>query len=224
MKRVFGWWLRGMLRKDFHSVRILAGSKQCLANVGASADPAIVVGNHSAWWDPLVGLYLHGRFMPRHAALAPMDAAQLRRFFFFRRLGIFGIEPNSAESLQAMTGYVRGEFDRAPKTTLWITPQGEFADVRTPIRIRPGASVLAAQCSDRPLSVISLAIEYVYWTDRRPELMLAVRPVPAPGLEGQAESGSESNESGSNGRVGRTEKGGRRGSTTDWTRAIRGTR
>ena len=202
VKKAFGWWLRRMIRSDFHSVRMLSGSERFLTHLGESADPAIVVANHSAWWDPLVGLYLHDRFMARRAALAPMDAAQLRRFSFFRRLGIFGIEPDSPQSLSAMTGYVRGEFERNPRSTLWITPQGEFADVRRPIRVRPGAPALAAQLSERRLDVVALALEYVYWTDRRPELMLAARPVERPKAD---------------------EANGGRSSTTDWTRAIRET-
>ena len=202
LKKAFGWWLRRMFRSDFHSVRILSGTDRFLTQLGESSDPAIVVANHSAWWDPLLGLYLHDRFMAGRAALAPMDAAQLRRFSFFRRLGIFGIEPDSPHSLKAMTGYVRGEFERNPRSTVWITPQGEFADVRLPIRVRPGAAALAAQLSESRVDMVALAIEYVYWTDRRPELMLAVRPVERPKAD---------------------EADGGRSSTPDWTRAIRDT-
>ena len=175
-----------MLRKDFSAVRIARSSARVLetavgagvAGPAATNGPRIVVMNHCSWWDPLVGLFLHQQFMPGRAALAPMDAAQLRRFNFFRKVGVFGIAPANPHALEQMIAYVEGEFSHRPNTTLYLTPQGEFADVRSPLRLRPGAAALAARLGVR--SVVSVSAEYVFWNDRRPEILLRAAPVPRP--------------------------------------------
>ncbi|MEL7474402.1 MAG: hypothetical protein AAGK04_13875, partial [Planctomycetota bacterium] len=62
---------------------------------------------------------------------------------------------------------------REPDAALWITPQGEFADVRTELRVRPGVAAMAASL-DNPV-VIALAVEYAFWVDQKPEIFLHAR-------------------------------------------------
>jgi hypothetical protein len=182
--RVFAWYVRRLLARDFASLRALPGSMDSLSAAQASPGPAIVVITHASWWDPLVGFHLHRLTMPTadglapRAGLAPMDAAQLRRFNFFRRLGVFGLDALAPGSSDAMVNYVTGAMARTPRTTLWITAQGRFADPRVPIRLRPGAAAVAARMPGA--QVVSLAIEYAFWQERRPEIFVAARAVPAP--------------------------------------------
>mgnify|MGYP000993081526 CR=1 FL=1 len=106
-----------------------------------------------------------------------MEAAQLRTFSMFRRLGIFGLEHTDPGALSAMTAYVRAEFDRDDRTLFWLTPQGEFVDVRLPVRPRPGAARLAAALNAQ---VLCIASELVFWADQRPEMLLRMQTCPPP--------------------------------------------
>ncbi len=190
--RVFLLYLRRLVRKSFHAVRIATGTREHLEALATSAAPGIAVMNHCSWWDPLTGLWLNDRFGGSRTLLAPMEAAQLRRFSFFRKLGVFGINPDSPEAFEFMQTYLAEQLGSNPRSTLWITPQGQFTDVREPIRIRPGVAAIAAKLP-HPAPAISVAIEYAFWADQRPELLLRVAPIDPP-----AEP-----------------------STTGWTRAIR---
>lgn len=166
----FHWYLTRLFRKSFAGIWIASSTRSLLEELNAQTGPAIVLVNHASWWDPLVALMLARRFMPMRSLLGPMEAEQLRKFSFFRKLGVFGINPDDPASLEAMTAYVRSRFEADPRTVLWITPQGQFADVREPIRLRPGAAAVAARSPS--VTVVSVAVEYSFWSDRRPELFL----------------------------------------------------
>ncbi|MBY0111185.1 MAG: lysophospholipid acyltransferase family protein [Phycisphaerales bacterium] len=176
--KYFARWVRRMFRKSFHAVRLLPEHSDALAELQQSDTPAIVLVSHTSWWDPLISLVLHDHDCRGREPLAPMDATQLVKFGFFKKLGIFGIQPDNPDSLQAMGEYVRGRFTANPRSTLWITPQGRFVDPRDPIELRPGAAALAAKTPN--VRVIALAIEYAFWTDQKPEVFLRFEPCATP--------------------------------------------
>lgn len=183
--RVFAWYVRRLLGKRFNALRAARGTLGVLRAAQQRGGPCLVLMNHASWWDPLVGFHLHRLTAPAdargrlRAGLAPMEAAQLERFAFFRRLGVFGVDPDDAASLRSMGNYLEQAFAVEPRTTLWITPQGEFADVREEVRLRPGAAAIAARLND--VAVVCLAVEYGFWVDQRPEAFLRLEACPSPG-------------------------------------------
>jgi len=173
-RRYFARYVLRLFRRRFHAVRILKGDGERLASLDGLLQPVIALQSHASWWDPLIALVLWNRYLGSRDLLMPMDAEQLARFGFFRRLGVFGIEPDDPASLEAMRRYVLDRFedtDRRP--TLGLTPQGRFTDPREPIRLRPGAAAIAA-ASPRPPRVVTVAVEYSFWQDQRPEALVAV--------------------------------------------------
>ncbi|MDX2147825.1 MAG: lysophospholipid acyltransferase family protein [Planctomycetota bacterium] len=176
--RVFSWWVEKMFRKAFCAVRIAQATDSTLAQAHEVSGPVIVVLNHIGWWDPLLSVLLARRYVPTRSVAAPMDIAQLRKFAFMRKLGIFGVNPENPGSLQAMSDYVLNDFRTATKPTLWITPQGTFADPRASIRLRPGVAAIAARASSErlPVRIISIAFEYAFWIDKRPEVLCRIEP------------------------------------------------
>jgi len=195
--RFFAVWIARMLRKDFHAVLAGRGTAEMLASFNSDTRPLIVLMNHSSWWDPLIGLYLARTLLPARPVLGPMEAEQLAKFSFFRKLGIFGIDPDHPEAMNTLVNHAATTFAKRPATAFWLTPQGEFTDVRTPVRLRPGAAAVAARLdAQHPLGCrcVVIASELVFWTDRRPELLLNLRAI--------------------------DDDAGRRASTLGWTRAM----
>ena len=174
----FGWYAERLFRARFHGVRLAKGSAAVLAQVAAHEGPALVALNHASWWDPMVAVLLWRRFFPMRSNLSPMEAGQLRRFAFMRRLGIFGIDPDDAASLRAMGRYLEGRLRALPRPVVMLTPQGRFVDVRLPVEPRPGAAALLA--SQPAMRAWSVAIEYGFWCDAKPEAFVRVMPVAAP--------------------------------------------
>ncbi len=177
--KVFSWYTRRLFAKKFHAVRATTTTLDLVREAGTHEGPLIVLLNHSSWWDPLVPVLIAQAWLPaQRSACAPMDIEQLRKFAFFRRAGLFGINPDDARSYPALVAYVRERFEREDRATLWITPQGGFADVREPVRMRPGAAAIAARTPR--VRVLSLAIEYGFWLDQKPEVFVHVASVKAP--------------------------------------------
>jgi len=174
----FGWYALRQLRGRFHAVRIMPGTREALAELAAYAGPAMVAMNHSSWWDPMLAVALWRSFFQSRSSLSPMDAAQLARFRFLRKLGIFGIDPDDPRSMEAMGSYVARRMTEMDRPTITLTPQGRFTDVREPVVPRPGsAALLAAHAGMRAWS---LAMEYGFWADARPEVFLRVVAVETP--------------------------------------------
>lgn len=171
----FSAYSRWYLGRHFHALRLSVDGAGPDASRGV---PTVIYLNHAAWWDPLVCLQLIRSRFPGHRGFAPIDAAALRRYAFFERLGFFGVDLGTA--LGARQFLRRSEAILAqPLHTLWVTPQGEFADARRrPAQLKPGLAHLAARLERLPnpaaqrVHFVPLALEYTFWEERLPEVLV----------------------------------------------------
>jgi hypothetical protein len=161
----------GYLRHHFTNLRLAPGSQALLRSAADSAAPVLVVLNHSSWWDPLTCIVI-ARTLPPRNHRAPMRAEQLRKFPFFRWVGFFPVEPARP---RAFLRHVEHAFS-TPRPMLWITPQGRFVDVRRHPRLLPGADLVRRRFP--ATRTLSLALEYLFWNERRPEICARVQEVP----------------------------------------------
>lgn len=166
------------LQRRFHAVRLTRGSRKALESLRQVSGPALVAMSHASWWDPMVAVWLHLRFFPERGNVSPMNAQELARFRFLTRLGIFGIDPDDPASLPAMVRHVVARLRAMPKATFMVTPQGRFTDVRDPVVPRPGAAAVLAEWPGMP--AWSVAVEYGFWVDARPEVFLRVERLEPP--------------------------------------------
>lgn len=142
--------------------------------------PLIVYTNHPSWWDPAFLIVIQARLFPGRQAYAPIEAAMLERYAFFRRVGIFGVAEGRAGAARFLRTSEAILAD--PRRMLWVTAQGRFADPRErPLALRPGVAHLLARM---PRAVaVPLALEYPFWSEKRPEA-LAAFGTPLDGAEG----------------------------------------
>ena len=177
-RRLFASRLPAMFGKSFHAVRFARGSIAVLEQAARADAPIVLASNHQSWWDPLVGFLLHDRWFRGRPVLSPMDRTQLAKFAFFRKLGVFGVDPDDAAGLRPFVRYVEERFAADPRAVLMLTPQGEFVDPRRPVKVRPGIAMVMARA---PHAVpLAASVEYVFWNDRRPEVLVLVSRVEAP--------------------------------------------
>jgi hypothetical protein len=176
----FAAYNRRLLRKRFHAVRAATGSCDLLRQHNEEPLPLILTLNHAAWWDPLIIIGIASLLLPSRRGIAPIDAAQLRRFAFFRKLGLFGIDPDELASLTALLDYAVPWLQSTKHSMLALTTQGRFTDVREPIVNRPGAAAVAARLGANGCTVLSIAIEYGFWQDQRPEVFIRAAKIDTP--------------------------------------------
>jgi len=179
--RWFTWYCRRYLRRHFHSLRVSRAGPPPRAD----GRPLVVYSNHASWWDALVCLVLKDALFPGYRAFAPMDAAMLNRYKFFRRLGFFGVEQQSPRGAAQFLRTAEVGL-RAPQSLLALTPQSRFVDVRQrPIRFAAGIGHLAMRAPSALF--LPVAFEYVFWEERLPEILVRFgQPV----VPGQRDAGS----------------------------------
>jgi 1-acyl-sn-glycerol-3-phosphate acyltransferase len=162
--RWFSWWVNGYLEKHFHAVRLSCGTRPSVP----PDLPLIVVLNHPAWWDPLIGVVVAG-LLPERTHYAPMDSKALGRYSLLNKLGFYGVEqgtPRGAAAFLRTTTAILSQ----PRSALWITAQGEFTDPRVrPLRLRPGVGHIARRLDEG--LILTLALEYPFWEERLPEAL-----------------------------------------------------
>lgn len=162
--RLFHFYARWYMYWNLHTIRVNTLRVPKLAGM-----PVVVCMNHASWWDPLVAMTLALRLFPQRSHYAPMDATALSNFGFFKHLGFFGVETGSAkgaaEFIRISTAILSD-----PDAMLWVTAQGSFRDVRErPVSLRNGLGHLSCAAS---FVVLPVAIEYVYWDERLPEVLV----------------------------------------------------
>ncbi len=162
--RVFRAYTRRYVARNFHALRLSRRGKPTIPADG----PLIVVLNHPSWWDPLVGLLLSELF-PGWRHYAPMESSALGRYRLMERLGFFPIDPGTASGARAFLRRAE-ELLAQPRTALWITAQGQFADPRErSVKLRAGVAHLARRLERG--TILPLALEYPFWSERCPEAL-----------------------------------------------------
>jgi 1-acyl-sn-glycerol-3-phosphate acyltransferase len=133
--------------------------------------PVIVYSNHPAWWDAAVYILAADHFFPTYESYAPIDAAMLKQYGIFGRIGAFGVDlesPRGAANFLSAGSEILSARNRA----LWITAQGRFGDARErPLGLKPGVARLVERAPG--CTILPLAIEYGFWLERGAEAFMA---------------------------------------------------
>lgn len=187
--RWFGAWFarhcEARLRRSFDEVRVHGLAR---LRDAARTGPVLVVSNHTAWWDPLLVIWL----TQRHLGLdsyALMNAANLRRLPFFAKLGAFGADLDDARDGARAIRHAARLLD-APRRLVWIFAQGDERPVTEPLRFRPGSARIARLAPEA--RVVPLALRYEMGNVERPRLLASIgEPLDLPSTEEQERAVAE---------------------------------
>lgn len=164
----FHAFLEPFLRRHFHTIAVDRQSRESLSLTGEA--PLVVFGNHPSWWDPLLAHFVCRRCFEGRQFYAPIDAAALEQYRVFGKLGFFGVDMHDRRGAAAFLKTSLAVLNH-PGSSLWITPEARFTDVRD--RSATFAPGLAHLCARMPPGGIALpmALELVYWEERLPECL-----------------------------------------------------
>ena len=160
-------WFERFLRRHLNAVRI---ARWGLPSWPQDM-PLVVYANHPAWWDVALFAVLTTKVFQGFSAYGPIDAAMLKQYGFFRKIGLFGVAldtPRGAAMFLRASADILAEPDRL----LWVTAQGRFADPRErPLGLRPGIAHLAE--FEGETCFLPMAVEYPFWSERGAEALVA---------------------------------------------------
>jgi 1-acyl-sn-glycerol-3-phosphate acyltransferase len=136
----------------------------------AAERPVLVVSNHTAWWDPLLILYLAVRVL-RLDAYAMMDAKNLRSHPFFGKVGAFGVDLDDPADGARAIRYGAKLLDR-PGRLVWVFPQGREVPVTArPLGFRRGSAEIARVA--KGACVVPAALRYEQGGHPQPGIYVA---------------------------------------------------
>jgi 1-acyl-sn-glycerol-3-phosphate acyltransferase len=163
----FSMIARRRLRRGFRAVRMMHVERLRSAPAG----PLVIYLNHPSWWDPIVCAELARRLLPGRKHRAPISTESLKRYRFFRHIGMFPVDQNSPRGAAQFLRGAQAILDAGG--VLWITAEGHFTDPRTrPTHLASGLGALLHRTEN--VTVIPLAVEYTFWNQRLPEVLLNV--------------------------------------------------
>lgn len=146
-------------------MRVVAGSVPKIAD----DERLLVYLNHPGWWDPLVGVVLTGEFFKPRQFFAPIDAEAVEKYAVMKKLGFFPVEQQSVGGLRSFLESMQALMNRTD-TAVMVTPHGQFVDVRNHQPFQPGLGHVVAGLQN--VTVLPLAIEYTFWDESTPELLV----------------------------------------------------
>ena len=164
---LFRIYLRWYMRRHFHCLRVANAGR-----IPPQAHPLILFANHASWWDPLTAMMLAESVLPERTHYAPMDQTALEHYSIFRPMGFFSVDNASPRGAAQLLRAGRQILAR-PGSVLWITPESQFQDVRKrPVVFKPGLGALMTRTGR--MTCVPIAIEYVFWNERLPEILVNV--------------------------------------------------
>ena len=158
---------RTRLCRTFQEVRVWGLDE---ARVALQASPALIVANHTSWWDPMIAIALSNHAFQADA-YAMMDAENLTRLPFFAKVGAFGVNLGEPADGARSIRYAAKLLDTANKA-VWIFPQGEERPADEPLSFRPGSSEIA-RVAKRAV-VLPVAIRYVFAETEKPYAYVSI--------------------------------------------------
>ncbi len=130
--------------------------------------PTIGIMNHSSWWDVLTSFYFTNHHI-NSDIYGVMDEAQLKRYRFFAKVGIYSVDRESGlKGVKEFLSYSKKLLTEKPNRSIWICPQGDLVsnDLR-PITFFPGVAHLVKHLGR--CQVLPLALDYEFCIEPQPE-------------------------------------------------------
>jgi 1-acyl-sn-glycerol-3-phosphate acyltransferase len=119
-ENIFTWYLRYLFKRRFDRVYFHSSYDP------GTLDTSVYFLNHYSWWDGLTPILIN-KIIFRQNMRAMMVEGQLRKFPFFRKLGVFSVDKeHSRKSMNALR-YAADSMFRE-KASLFIYPQGKIED------------------------------------------------------------------------------------------------
>ncbi len=163
---IFQRYTGRLLRKNFSHFYLTNNFPAVSENNGL-----VVTPNHFSWWD---GFFAYFALKPhtRRTLYLMMLEEQLRRYWFFRKVGAYSINPKNPAGIARSISYSR-ILARDPSNLIILYPQGDLQPYeKRPVELKQGIRLLAGQLPYNT-AMLTLAFKIQYANLMKP--FVAVR-------------------------------------------------
>lgn len=168
IERMFDLYNKLIMKKQFSKIHLKGSDNIRKRNINL---PTIMFGNHSNWWDGFMAFYLSFSMWKTDQYLM-MDIKQMRKYKFFRRIGAFSVNRESARESYESIMYA-AELLKKKDTMLWIYPQGEMLpNDKRPLKLQNGLAKLIEMNAD--VNLFPVVLNYEFIMEQRPEVFINI--------------------------------------------------
>lgn len=166
------WWARiifnpyvdHLLKKSFKSFYLLND----LPAIDKSAG-LILTPNHFSWWDGFISDFVTRKLIKRKIHVMMLEE-QLKRYWFFKKVGAYSINPANPVNMVKTFNYSRN-IVTSPENLIVLFPQGEIQSMNSKtISIKEGLEVLLGNF-EAEIFVLPLAVKFEYGENRCPNII-----------------------------------------------------
>lgn len=161
---VFDIYLERLLKKYFHDFRLINPFPDI------SEEKSLVVApNHFSWWDGFFIYFLLKKKTNKKVFIMMLEN-QLRKYWFFQKVGCFSTNPGNKQSSIATLRYTL-DLLRNPENCVVIFPQGEIEPFeKTSYNHNKGIEFLAMH-SQNEFDVLLIANKIFYTNEKLPLIL-----------------------------------------------------
>lgn len=161
---IFDYYINNLLKKNFVSYYLVNDCPKLSDN-----EHIIYTPNHISWWDGFFIDYIIKNFSARKMYIMMLEE-QLKRFWFFKKLGAYSINPGENGSILSTIRYT-GEILKSRKNLLVLFPQGAIEPFeKRPLTIKKGLK-LFIENGPAELVVIPVAFKIQYFNEKKPSVI-----------------------------------------------------
>jgi 1-acyl-sn-glycerol-3-phosphate acyltransferase len=166
-------WAR--LLYDFYVPRLLKSNFQNFYSTNefpqvTDYEGLIITPNHFSWWDGFFIDYTVKRFSERKIFLLMLEE-QLKRYWFFQKVGAFSINPQNPKSIRTTFEYISDVLSD-PKNVLLFYPQGEIEDyVKRPLKVKEGLKTIL-NLTQTKVNILPAAFKIKHGNTKKPDLLV----------------------------------------------------
>ena len=131
--------------------------------------PVLLISNHISWWDGFWAMYFNLKVLKRKYHFMMLEE-QLRKYWFFKKLGAYSINPANPISTARTLNYTR-ELLLSPQNLVVVYPQGVIQSPNSKfITIKEGLQKLLDK-NKSEVQVLPLAVKFEYRENKNPDIV-----------------------------------------------------
>ncbi len=160
---IFDPYINHLLHKNFNGFYVTGNLPDLEKYPGL-----IITPNHFSWWDGFITYYLLKKFTRRRIYTMMLED-QLKRYWFFKKVGAYSINQSNPVSIGRTLDYTRKVLNDK-KNIVVLYPQGEIQPLTSEkVIIKPGLKLILGKKSNGKY-VLPLALKIEYGNNKKPDI------------------------------------------------------
>lgn len=130
----------------------------------------VITPNHISWWDGFFIGLLEKKYYNRNVHIMMLEK-ELKKYWFFSKVGAYSIKHNSIKSIKESQIYTR-ELISQPSNSIIIYPQGEIEDFgKRPLTLKKGLKYFIED-SNNHVSILPVGFKIQYYNEMKPSIVV----------------------------------------------------